>query len=118
MTESDDQTTIAARVTPAQRYDADVMMDVFVYTVVLNLFVEFVDSIVIDSFTVSLLTAIVMKFMIDLINELVGRVKAYFADREGDIPRDRHDGRPAPRHGSVRPARWFRLGILRAGERL
>ena len=69
--------------TAAQRYYSDFMMDVFVYTVVLNLFVEYDDAIVIDSFTVSLLTAIVMKGMIDLINHLVARVKAYFGPKEG-----------------------------------
>ena len=69
--------------TRAQRYYADAMMDVLVYTVVLNLFVEYVDSVVIDSFTVSLLTAIVMKVMIDLINLAVDRVKDHFSAREG-----------------------------------
>ena len=64
--------------TAVQRYYVDFMMDVFVYTVVLNLFVEYVDPIVIDSFTVSLLTAIVMKVIIDLIAELVARAKGYF----------------------------------------
>jgi hypothetical protein len=67
--------------TAAQRYYADFMMDVLVYTVVLNLVVEFVDSIVIDSFLVSLLTAVVMKVMIDLIDYLVKRVKAHFGDK-------------------------------------
>lgn len=74
-------------ITPAQRYYADFMMDVLVYTVVLNLFVEYADAIVIDSFTVSLLTAIVMKLMIDLINALVRRVKGYFDAKEGNVPR-------------------------------
>ena len=69
--------------TGAQRYYADFMMDVFVYTVVLNLFVEYADSIVIDSFTVSLLTAIVMKGMIDGINLLVQRAKRYFEQKGG-----------------------------------
>ncbi len=36
---------------------ADFMTDVLVYIVVLNLFVEYVDAIVIDSFTISILTA-------------------------------------------------------------
>jgi hypothetical protein len=71
--------------TAAQRYYSDFMMDVLVYTVVLNLFVEYVDSIVIDSFTVSLLTAIVMKVMIDLIAELVARAKEYFTAQGGTM---------------------------------
>jgi hypothetical protein len=71
--------------TAAQRYYADFMTDVLVYTVVLNLFVEYVDSIVIDSFTVSLLTAVVMKAMIDLIAELVARAKQYFTAQGGTV---------------------------------
>ncbi|MGI9613546.1 MAG: hypothetical protein ACR2QO_11585 [Acidimicrobiales bacterium] len=68
---------------PAQRYYADFMMDVLVYTVVLNLFVEFVESIIIDSFLVSLLTAVVMKLLIDLIALVIERLKAYFGAKDG-----------------------------------
>jgi hypothetical protein len=71
-----DQTVARPHLTAALRYYADFMMDVLVYMVVLNLFVEFVDSIVIDSFLVSLLTAVVMKVMIDLINSLVAAMMA------------------------------------------
>ena len=80
---ADATTTGHRRITSAQYSYADFMMDVLVYTVVLNLFVEFVDEIVIDSFLVSLLTAIVMKLMIDLINYLIALVKGYFGDKEG-----------------------------------
>jgi hypothetical protein len=73
-----DDRTSGPRETAAQRYYSDFMIDVLVYTVVLNLFVEYVDSIVIDSFTVSLLTAIVMKLLIDLINHFVALAKGYF----------------------------------------
>jgi hypothetical protein len=83
MNESTRKTAVRPRITRAQAYYADFMMDVLVYTVVLNLFVEFVDEIVIDSFLVSLLTAIVMKLMIDLINYLIALVKHYFGDKEG-----------------------------------
>lgn len=71
-------------VTKAQLYYADFMADVLVYTVVLNLFVEFVDAIVIDSFLVSLLTAVVMKVMIDAIGKLVQRLKDRFGRQEGN----------------------------------
>jgi hypothetical protein len=71
----------------AQFYYVDFILDVLAYTVVLNLFVEYVDSIVIDSFTVSLLTAIVMKALLDAIEYLVGRAKAYFGDKDGTAPR-------------------------------
>ena len=79
--EPPDDRTPAPRQTEAQRYYSDFMIDVLVYTVVLNLFVEYVDSIVIDSFTVSLLTAIVMKLLIDLINYVVALAKGYFERR-------------------------------------
>ncbi len=59
------------------------MMDVFIYSVTLNFFVEYVDTIVIDSFTVSLLAAVLMKLLIDVIQYLVDRVKNYFGKREG-----------------------------------
>ncbi len=72
-----------AQFTAAQRYFVDFMMDVLIYTVVLNLFVEFVDAIVIDSFAVSLLTAVVMKGLIDLINALLQRTKDHFGQKEG-----------------------------------
>ena len=83
MSESSDQTMERLHLTEMQRYYADFMMDVLVYMVVLNLFVEFVDSIVIDSFLVSLLTAVVMKLMIDLISYFMAKVKDYFDDKEG-----------------------------------
>jgi hypothetical protein len=79
MNEPADQTMARPHLMAAQRYYAEFMMDVLVYTVVLNLFVEFVDSIVIDSFLVSLLTAVVIKVMIDLIGTVAladrGRVR-------------------------------------------
>lgn len=69
--------------TDAQRYYSDFMIDVLVYTVVLNLFVEYVEPIVINSFTVSLLAAVVLKLMVDLITRLVKIVGRYFGRREG-----------------------------------
>jgi len=58
-----------------------------VYTVVLNLFVEYVDSIVIDSFTISILTAVLLKALLDAIVGLEHRVAGYFASREGTVYR-------------------------------
>jgi hypothetical protein len=48
-----------------QRRFASFTTDVLVYTVVLNLFVEYWDQIVIDSFTISVLTAVVLKVLLD-----------------------------------------------------
>ena len=64
---------------------ADWMIDVLVYIVVLNLFVEYVDAIVIDSFTISILTAILLKAMLDRLVGLEHRVRAYFSAKEGTI---------------------------------
>jgi hypothetical protein len=52
--------------------------DVLVYIVVLNLFVEFVDAIVIDSFWISILTAVLLKALLDIVIRLEHRVGAFF----------------------------------------
>jgi hypothetical protein len=59
--------------------------DVLIYTIVLNLFVEYVDAIVIDSFTISILTAILLKALLDIILGLEHRVADYFQQRSGPI---------------------------------
>ncbi|MDH3708126.1 MAG: hypothetical protein OES57_18830 [Acidimicrobiia bacterium] len=51
--------------------------DVLVYTVILNLFVEYVDAIVIDSFTISLLTAVVLKLLLDALTTVEHHVKSW-----------------------------------------
>ena len=51
--------------------------DVLVYTVVLNLFVEYSDAIVIDSFTISILTAAVLKVMLDILTSVEDRVHEF-----------------------------------------
>jgi hypothetical protein len=59
--------------------------DVLIYVVVLNLFVEYVDKIVIDSFTISILTAILLKALLDLILGLEHRVAHFFETRPGNL---------------------------------
>lgn len=66
----------------AQYLYVDFMIDVFVYTAVLNLFVGYGDAIIIDSFTVSLIAALMMKVTLDLIEAVVRRIKAALGDRE------------------------------------
>lgn len=56
---------------------ADVI-DVFVYVVVLNLAVEFVPSVLSESFTMSLLTAVLLKFVLEVVVALKDRAKANF----------------------------------------
>jgi len=66
-------------VTPAQERFADWMRDVLVYTVVLNLFVEFSDAVVIDSFMISIFTAVVMKVLLDLLTLAEHHVSHFFS---------------------------------------
>ncbi len=75
--------TRAISISPAQRRFASWMTDVLVYTVVLNLFVEFVPGVEIDSFAISVLTAVLLKAMLGAILGLEDRVAAWFRRRKG-----------------------------------
>lgn len=86
MTEASDYTE-AVVMTRAQRRFASWMADVLVYIVVLNLFVEFVHTIVIDSFWISILTAVLLKLLLDLVVGLEHRVAAFFKARKGIVNR-------------------------------
>ena len=59
------------------------MSEVLVDVVVLNLYVEFVHTIVIDSFYISVLTALLLKLMVDAVKGLEQAVSAYLAAKEG-----------------------------------
>jgi hypothetical protein len=59
--------------------------DVLIYVVVLNLFVEYVDRVVIDSFTISILTALLLKVLLEIILGLEHRVAHLFAAWPGDL---------------------------------
>lgn len=75
------------RITRAQHVFADWMTAVLVYTVILNLFVEYSDAFVIDSFTISVLTAIVLKALLVIILRFEHRVAEFFKAREGRVNR-------------------------------
>ena len=72
-------------ITKRQRQYVSWTSDVLVYIVVLNLFVEFVDAIIIDSFWISILTAVLLKGLLDIIIRLEHRVGDYFDKKEGSI---------------------------------
>ncbi|GMQ93047.1 MAG: hypothetical protein BMS9Abin12_0524 [Acidimicrobiia bacterium] len=72
-------------ITDGQRRFASWTADVLVYIIVLNLFVEFVDAIVIDSFWISILTAILLKGLLDAVIGLEHRVGEFFERREGAL---------------------------------
>jgi hypothetical protein len=58
------------------------LTEILVYIVVLNLFVEYVPAVVIDSFTVSILTAILLWLMLHAIVGIEHRVAGYFRQKK------------------------------------
>ncbi|MES1170239.1 MAG: hypothetical protein ABUL47_06085 [Leifsonia sp.] len=63
------------------------IVDVFVYVVVLNLAAQFVPAVIAESFAVSILTAILLKLLLDALTGLERRVSGYFRARDGAINR-------------------------------
>ena len=57
---------------------ADVV-DVFVYVVVLNLFIEYVPAVISETFTLSLLTAVLLKGVLEVVVAVKKRAKGRFA---------------------------------------
>ncbi len=74
-------------ITEKQQRFASWAADVLIYIVVLNLFVEFVDAVVIDSFWISILTAVLLKGLLDVVVGLEHRVKGFFEQRDGTAAR-------------------------------
>jgi hypothetical protein len=74
--------TRVVTVTNAQHRYLKAMGDVLIYIVVLNLFVEFVDAIVIDSFYISILTAILLTALLDVLVVVEHGVHGYFEKKE------------------------------------
>jgi len=74
-------------VTRAQFRFAKALTEILVYIVVLNLFVEYVNAVVIESFTVSVVTAILLWLMLGAIMRLERRVSGYFREKTGVLPR-------------------------------
>ena len=72
-------------ITRSQRRFASWMTDVLVYIVVLNLFVEHHEAIFIESFSISILTAILLKLMLDAIGSVEKRVHSFFQQGEGPV---------------------------------
>ena len=59
--------------------------DVLIYIIVLNLFVEYAANIVIDSFTISILAAIVLKILLDIVLKFEDKVGDFFKARPGKV---------------------------------
>lgn len=85
--ESNTPNSEMVHITRAQHVFAEWMTAVLVYTVILNLFVEYSEAFVIDSFTISVLTAIVLKGLLSIILRFEHRVGAFFKAREGRLNR-------------------------------
>lgn len=62
---------------PDGRFVAAVV-DVFVYVVVLNLFVEYLPKVLSETFTLSLLTAVLLKVVLEVVVAVKDRVKSRF----------------------------------------
>jgi len=63
---------------------AAAVVDVFVYVVVLNLFVEYFPKVISETFTLSLLTAVLLKAVLEVVVVAKNRVKARF--RQASTP--------------------------------
>jgi len=63
---------------------AAAIVDIFVYVVVLNLFVQYVPQVISETFTLSLLTAVLLKGVLEIVVAAKNRVKARF--REASTP--------------------------------
>ena len=70
-----------------QPHIAAAIVDVFVYVVVLNLFVEYLPQVISETFTLSLLTAVLLKGVLEIVVAAKNRVKARF--RQASTPIDK-----------------------------
>ena len=64
--------------TPLKPRVAAAVVDVLVYVVVLNLFVEYLPQVLTETFTLSLLTAVLLKGVLEVVVAAKNRVKARF----------------------------------------
>jgi hypothetical protein len=58
-------------------------MDMLVFIVVLELFVQYLPKVITESFTVSIFTAVILKLLIDGISWLEHRAQGWVSRREG-----------------------------------
>lgn len=82
-----DHQTMQVTITRRQHWFQSWATDVLVYIVVLNLFVEFNDAIVIESFWISILTAVLLQGLISVVKRLEHRVGDFFEQRGGTLSR-------------------------------
>ena len=78
-----DNTATEAMITRSQKIFLSWTKDVLIYIVVLNLFVEYNPKMVIDSFTISIFTAILLKILLEIILKFEHFVAEFFKSRPG-----------------------------------
>jgi hypothetical protein len=67
---------------PVEPHRAADVVDVFVYVVVLNLFVEYLPAVISETFTLSLLTAVLLKAVLEVVVVAKKRVVTRFRQAE------------------------------------
>lgn len=82
---SDINTTKQVTITRGQGIFISWTTDILIYITVLNLFVQYNSKIVIDSFTISILTAILLKILLEIILRFEHMVADYFKSRPGKL---------------------------------
>lgn len=73
------------KVTHAQEVYLTWSLDILVYTIVLNLFVEHHEAIIIDSFSISILTAILLTLLLHAIKGIEQGVHHFFENKGGRV---------------------------------
>ncbi|MCB0900219.1 MAG: hypothetical protein H6526_05225 [Actinobacteria bacterium] len=68
-----------------KRIPAADIVDVFVYVVVLNLAIEYVPTVISETFTLSLLTAVLLKVVLEVVVRVKNRVKGRFKSAETPV---------------------------------
>lgn len=63
------------------------IVDVFVYVVVLNLAVEYVPAVISETFTLSLLTAVLLKLVLEVVVRMKDRAKSRFKAAQTPLAR-------------------------------
>jgi hypothetical protein len=84
---STSDTTRAVTISKKQDIFVSWVSDVLIYIVVLNLFVEYLPAVIIESFTISILTAILLKILLDLVMGIEHQVHSFFEQKGGAIYR-------------------------------
>lgn len=82
-----DEREAGQSMTQAQYRFAVALTEILVFIVVLNLFVEYVDTVVIESFSISVVTAVLLWLMLNAVQGLEHRVAGYFRKKKGAVYR-------------------------------